>query len=148
VEAIKYKANNLTTRSTTHLSLRTLLLQANSVLRGWATYFRYDASKRTLACVDYFAWWWVFRWLRKKHPKRTYRYLRNRYCGGRWWINDDGVELFRPAKVKVERYRYRGTRILLPWMESLELGIVGRFAKTDYDDISSAGALDESLAVP
>ena len=48
----------------------------------------------------------------------------------------------------MERYRYRGTRILLPWMESLELGIVGRFAKTDYDDISIAGALDESLAVP
>ena len=56
-------------------------------------------------------------------------------------------ELFRPAKVKVERYRYRGTRILLPWMESLELGIVGRFAKTDYDDISIAGALDEMLTV-
>lgn len=148
VEAIKHKVKNLTTRSTTHLSLRTLLLQINSVLRGWATYFRYDASKRTLAYVDYFAWWRVFRWLRKKHPKRTYRYLRNRYCGGRWWINDDGVELFRPAKVKVERYRYRGTRILLPWMESLELGTVGRFARTDYDDISIAGALDESLAVP
>jgi hypothetical protein len=33
-------------------------------------------------------------------------------------FNDDGVELFRPAKVKLERYRYRGARILLPWMES------------------------------
>lgn len=147
VEAIKYKVKNLTTRSTTHLSLRTLLLQVNSVLRGWATYFRYDASKRTLAYVDHFAWWRVFRWLRKKHPKRTCRYLRNRYCGGHWWINDDGVELFQPAKVKVERYRYRGMRILLPWMESLELGTVGRFARTDYDDISIAGALDEMLAV-
>jgi hypothetical protein len=109
VEAIKYKVKNLTTHSTTHSSLGTLLLQVNSVLRGWATYSRYDASKRTLAYVDYFAWWRVFRWLRKEHPKRTYGYLRNRYCGGRWWINDDGVELFRPAKVNVERYRYRGT---------------------------------------
>jgi len=33
-------------------------------------------------------------------------------------------------------------------MESLEFGRVGRFAKTDYDDISIAGALDASLAVP
>jgi RNA-directed DNA polymerase len=147
VEAIKYKVKNLTTRSTTHLSLKTLLLQVNAVLRGWATYFRYDASKRTLAYVDHFAWWRVFRWLRKKHPKRTYRYLRSRYCSGRWWINDDGVELFRPAKVKVERYRYRGVRILLPWMEPLELGVVGRFARTAYDDPSIAGALDEMLAV-
>ena len=26
----------------------------------------------------------------------------------------------------VERYRYRGARILLPWMEPMELGVVGR----------------------
>ena len=32
VEAIKYKVKNLTTRSTIHLSLRTLLLQVNSPL--------------------------------------------------------------------------------------------------------------------
>ncbi len=147
LEAIKYKVKNLTTRSATHLSLRALLLRINPVLRGWATYFRYDASKRTLAYVDYFAWWRVFRWLRKKHPKRTYRYLRTRYCGGRWWINDDGVELFRPAKVTVERYRYRGKRILLPWMEPMELGAVGRFARSDYDDLSNVGALDETLVV-
>jgi hypothetical protein len=60
-------------------------------------------------------------------------------------INDDVVELFRSAKVKVERYR--GARILFPWMESLELGMVGRFARNDYDDASIVGALDEMLAV-
>jgi hypothetical protein len=47
-----------------------------------------------------------------------------------------------------KRYRYRGMRILVPWMESLELGTVGRFARTDYDDIIIAGALDEMLATP
>ena len=110
-------------------------------------YFRYDASKRTLAYIDSFAWRRVFRWLRKKHPGRNIQYLQRRYCGGRWWIHEDGVELFRPSKVKVERYRYRGTRILLPWMESTELGIVGRYARTDYDDTGIVGALDEKLDV-
>ena len=99
VEAVKYKVKSLTTRTTTHLSLRDLLLHLNAVLRGWAMYFRYDASKRTLAYVDNFAWWRVFRWLRKKHPTRNIRYLQRRYCGGRWWIHEDGVELFRPSKV-------------------------------------------------
>jgi hypothetical protein len=47
----------------------------------------------------------------------------------------------------VERYRYRGKRMLLPWMEPLELGAVGRFARNDYDDLSNVGALDETLAV-
>lgn len=148
LNAIKHKVRSLTTRSTTYLSLKQVLYALNPVLRGWATYFRYDASKRTLAYVDHFAWWRVFRWLRKKHPKRTWKYLKGRYCGGRWTLQEGGIELFRPSRVKVERYRYRGARILLPWMEPDELGDVGRFANSAYDDLAYLGALQEDLAVP
>ena len=146
LEAIKHKVRSLTTRSTTYLSLRTVLTQLNAALRGWSSYFRYDASKRTFAYVDSFAWWRVFRWLRKKHPKRTWRYIKQRYCGGRWTIQEHGTELFRPHKVRVERYRYRGTRILLPWMDPVELGDVGRFARADYDDPSFLDELQQRLS--
>jgi len=146
--AIKHKVKTLTTRSTTHHSLKTLLLRLNPVLRGWATYFRYDASKKTLAYVDHFPWWRVFRWLRKKHHERTWRYLRTRYCGGQWRISEAGTELFRPSRVRVEHYRFRGSRIVLPWMPADELGSVGRFARSQYDDPSSLAALEESLKVP
>lgn len=146
LEAIKHKVRSMTTRSTTYLSLRAVLIQLNAVLRGWVSYFRYDASKRTFAYVDSFAWWRVFRWLRKKHPKRTWRYLKQRYCGGRWTIQEHGTELFRPHKVKVERYRYRGTRILLPWMDPAELGLVGRFARSEYDDPSFLDVLQQRLS--
>ena len=145
LEAIKGKVKNLTTRSTTHLALKVLLMRLNPVLRGWATYFRYDASKRTLAYVDHFTWWRVFRWLRKKHPTRRWRHLKSRYCGGTWEISEQGLELFRPSRVKVERYRYRGQRILLPWMDLEELGDVGRYARHEYDDHTYMGALEESL---
>jgi hypothetical protein len=47
----------------------------------------------------------------------------------------------------VERYRYRGARILLPWMEPAEFGVVGRLARTNYDDTGIVGALDEKLEV-
>ena len=47
--------------------------------------------------------------------------------------------------VQVERYRYRGTRILLPWMDPEELGTVGYFARTRYDDPEYVGALQEAL---
>jgi RNA-directed DNA polymerase len=147
LETIKDKVRALTTRATLHLSLRTLLLQLSPVLRGWATYFRYDASKRTLAYVDHFTWWRVFRWLRKKHPGRTVKYLQTRYGVGRWDFQDDGITCFRPSRVKVERYRYRGARILLPWMDPQELGAVGFFARTGYDDPESLGALQEALAM-
>lgn len=145
LDAIKNKVRGLTDRSTTYLSLKAILHAVNPVLRGWSTYFRYDASKRTLAYVDNFAWWRVFRWLRKKHPKRTWTYLKRRYCGGRWTIGEGGLELFRPSKVKVERYRYRGRRILLPWMADDELGQVGRYARSDFDDSTFVGAIEEAL---
>lgn len=147
LDAVKRKVKHLTTRSTTHHSLKTLLLLLNPVLRGWSTYFRYDASKSTLAYVDYYAWWRVFRWLRKKHPKRTWRYLRTRYCGGRWRIQEGNIELFRPSRVKVERYRYRGGRILLPWMEPGELGPVGPFAQVALEEPSILGAMEEGLSI-
>lgn len=148
LEAIKRKVKALTTRSTTHLELGVLLRRINPVLRGWSTYFRYDVAKATLAYVDYFAWWRAFRWLRKKHPSRTWKHLKARYCAGRWSIQDAGVELFRPSRVKVERYRYRGAKILLPWMAPDELGDVGRFAKSEVvDDLAMLGALQEDLCV-
>ncbi len=146
LEAIKQKARSLTTPSTTHLSLEVLLTRLNPVLRGWATYFRYDASKRTFGYVDHFTWWRIVRWLRRKHPKRTWRYLQKRYCADGWKFQDGNVELFRAAKVKVERYRYRGQRILLPWMDAEELGEVGRYAKHGYDDLTYLARLQESLS--
>ena len=145
LEAIKHKVKSLTTRASTYLSLRVLMTHLNPVLRGWATHFRYDASKRTLAYVDHFTWWRVFRWLRKKHPTRTWKYLRQRYSNAAWELREAGVELFRPSRVKVERYRYRGTRILLPWMDPAELGNVGRYAQAGYDEPASLGALQEAL---
>lgn len=145
LNAIRHKVKSLTDRSHRNLSLRTLLILLNPILRGWANYFRYDASKRTLGYVGNYAWWRVFRWLRKKHPERTWRYLRRRYCGGRWEIQEGGLKFFQPAQVKVERYRYRGQRILLPWMDPKELGEVGYYASSMYDDPSYLGDLEERI---
>jgi RNA-directed DNA polymerase len=147
VATVRRKIKSLTDRSTLGLSLRALLFQLNPVLRGWATYFRYDASKRTLAYIDAFAWRRVFRWLRKKHPTRPWRYLRTRYCGGQWAIADGDVALFRPSRVRVERYRFRGTRIALPWMDRTETASMGPYARTTYDDLSVMEALDQALSV-
>ena len=146
VNAIRRKVKRLTSRSTTSLSLKALLYQLNPVLRGWSTYFRYDASKQTLSYVDNYTWWRVVRWLHKKHPRRTWKYIRRRYCGGRWDIQEDGISLFRPSKVKVERYRFRGKRIFLPWMESDELGSIGPYAAARYDDLAVLSLLEDRLS--
>ena len=122
LETIKRKVRSWTGRSTTYLTLEQLLRQLNPVVRGWTTYLRHDAAKRTFAYVYYFVWRRVFRWLWKKHPKRTWKFLRKRCRGRRWEIQPRRFKLFRPHSVKIERYRSRGQRILLPWMAPDDLG--------------------------
>lgn len=146
LETIKRKVRSLTRRSTRNLSLHVLLSRLNPVLRGWSMYFRYDASKRTLAYIDHFTWWRVFRWLRKKHSARTIKHLQRRYGGGRWSLQERGIELFRPSRVRVERYRYRGQRIVLPWTDPDELGREGRYARFEGDEPVYFAGLQEALA--
>lgn len=147
VESIKRKIKNLTTSSTVNRTLTQVLQAINPVLRGWGNYFRFDASKNVLGYVGHFAWWRIFRWLMKKHPKRGRREIKARYYGKGWTPRAGGVGLFDIAKIKVERYRHRGTRILLPWMDPEELGAVSRFARSDYDDPALIGALQEDLTI-
>ncbi|MFD9606328.1 hypothetical protein OG609_42810 [Streptomyces sp. NBC_01224] len=50
----------------------------------------------------------------KKVRRSTWKDLRHRYCGGRWWPVTDEVRLFDPARVKTIRYLYRGMKIPAP----------------------------------
>ena len=66
--SIKHKVKALTGRSTTNLALSELIAALNPVLRGWTTYYQHVSAKRTFGYLDYYVWWRVGRWLRKKHP--------------------------------------------------------------------------------
>jgi RNA-directed DNA polymerase len=102
------------TRRARHRTLADLLRRLNPVLRGWCTYFRHGVSKRTFGYVDHFAFWRVVGWLRKRHLGLKMHALVRRYLPG-WEIGDAGIEMFRPNRFAVERYRYRGTKIPTPW---------------------------------
>jgi RNA-directed DNA polymerase len=102
-------------RQNTNLPLAILLRRLNSLLRGWTTYFRPGVSSVAFNYLRAFTWRQVFRWLRRKHPKRNWKELRRRYCADGWWPTDDEVVLFNPAGVRTTRYRYRGAKIPTPW---------------------------------
>jgi RNA-directed DNA polymerase len=112
--AVKHAVKTLTRHRTAPLPLRKLLVQLNPILRGWTSYFRFAASKRTFAYLDHYSWWRVARWLRKRHKQPTWKRLRRRELKN-WEIGEGGQLLFRPSRVPVERYRYRGTHIPSPW---------------------------------
>jgi RNA-directed DNA polymerase len=72
-------------------------------------------SKATFQYLSSYTWDRVIRWLRRKHRRISWKQLRRRYCGGRWWPASEKRELFNPATVRITRYRYRGTQIPTPW---------------------------------
>jgi len=102
------------TQGGANLSLAALLDWLNPVLRGWTNYFCHGVSKATFSYLGTFAWRRVVLWLRRKHDRVSWRWLRHRYLP-RWRPTEGNVTLFDPAKVTVSRYRYRADRIPSPW---------------------------------
>lgn len=102
-------------RQTTSQELADLLLPLNRVVQGWCTYFRPGVSGQTFQYLRAFLWKHVWSWIRRKHPKSTWKELRRRYCSGGWWPSDNGIRLFNPGKVRITYYRYRGSAIPKPW---------------------------------
>ncbi len=111
--AIKDKVRSLT-RGAMHRTFADLLRRINPVLRGWCNYFRHGVCKRTFSYLDSFVFRRILNWLRKRHNGVSMRRLVRRHLPG-WEICSEGVELFRPQAVKIERYRYRGNQIPTPW---------------------------------
>ncbi|MDQ3092027.1 MAG: reverse transcriptase domain-containing protein [Actinomycetota bacterium] len=114
LRAVMHRIKTLTKRNTTNLSLDALIHALNPILRGWANYYRHAASSRCFAYLSYYLWWRVIRWLRKKHPRLTWKQIKRKYWG-RTWTSPQGARLAWPAEVAVTRYRYRGHRIPSPW---------------------------------
>lgn len=114
--SIKDKVRTIT-RGGTNLPLKVILHRLNSVLRGWANYFRHGVSKATFSYLDAFTWRRVYRWLSRKHKRTGRKQIKRRYYVN-WRPYDGEVTLFNPAKIPVTRYRYRGAQIPTPWPTS------------------------------
>jgi RNA-directed DNA polymerase len=102
-------------RQDTNRPLSVLLGRLNPALRGWCAYFQPGVSSSTYHWLSHLTWWQVIRWIRRKHPRITWKEIRRRYCGGGWWPITARGRLFEPGRVHTTRYRYRGTRIPTPW---------------------------------
>lgn len=95
--------------------LSELLRRINPVLRGWTNYFRHGVSKATFGYLRAYTWARVVNWLRRKHPRANWTWLRRRYLPG-WWPTEGETTLFDPNAVPITWPRYRGQIIdVTPW---------------------------------
>lgn len=115
VAAVRHKVKMLCRHTSINLPLDLLLHRVNSMLRGWCGYFRSGVSSATFSYLSHYTWRSVWRWIRRKHRRSTWKELRRRYCDGGWWPHGQQRVLFDPQTVSTTRYRYRGTVIPSPW---------------------------------
>jgi RNA-directed DNA polymerase len=66
-----------------------LINKLNPKIRGWANYHRHVVSKRRFNRVDYEIFSSLWRWARRRHPKKNQRWTKKKYFaqhGTRNWI--------------------------------------------------------------
>jgi RNA-directed DNA polymerase len=93
-----------TIKAASGMSAVDLISKLNPVIRGWANYHRHEVSKRTFGRVDHNIFSSLWRWARRRHPKKNLRWLKQKYFerrGNRDWCffgetcDDEG----RPIKI-------------------------------------------------
>ena len=109
VMKVKAKLKAMTKRGTTLDSVRDKITAMNYLLRGWANYYRHEASSSTFDYVGSYAFRRMEHWLRKKTRQRIRAIYRQYYRKpGRYltWVAG-GVALYHPGVLmKIDRVRY------------------------------------------
>jgi hypothetical protein len=75
------------------MSAADLIDQLNPKIRGWANYHRHVVSKRTFSHVDHSIFQSLWRWARRRHPKKSSTWLKEKYYernrGNNWCFFGD-----------------------------------------------------------
>ncbi|GAA4897857.1 group II intron reverse transcriptase/maturase [Streptomonospora salina] len=121
-KAVRAKVKEMTGRQTMNMDPAVVFTRLGQILRGWTNYYRHGASKIAFSELDHYVWHRVWKWLRRRHRRRHWRWIVRTYGSprDRWGYAADGVDLFRPAAVPIQRYLYRGNAIPLPWSRQSE----------------------------
>ncbi|HVV69930.1 MAG TPA: group II intron reverse transcriptase/maturase [Gammaproteobacteria bacterium] len=94
-----------------------LILTLNKRVRGWANYYRHAVSKKIFSYVDNCIYDAICRWMKRRHPGKSWNWLRKKYFRSqalRNWIfsvkfrNKDGemknLDLFKAGSVAIKRH--------------------------------------------
>src|SRR5439155_3161488 len=74
-----------------------LIATLNPKIRGWANFHRHAAAKKTFVHVDTAIFNALWRWTRRRHPKKGKRWVKDRYFGR---VGNQNWRFFGTAKDK------------------------------------------------
>jgi hypothetical protein len=107
---LRERIKHLFRRSTTGGTLESRLKWLNPILRGWGNFYRHTwGAKKVFSQLDHYVHWTILRWMRKKHPRMGFKWLKARYGwrkpSGRMirW-HDGDTRVFKVASTPVSRF--------------------------------------------
>lgn len=56
-----------------------LIMQINSVLRGWSNYHKHIVSKEVFKEIDFHLWKLLGKWCKRRHAKKPWKWIREKY---------------------------------------------------------------------
>jgi len=105
-------------KSSGAMTQEALIGQLNPVLKGWAQYHSPVVAKQTFSKLDSLIFWRIWRWAKRRHPRKSADWIRNKYfrsIGGQNWVfaypYKDGKgkrqyrQLYKLAKTAIVRHK-------------------------------------------
>ncbi len=99
------------------MSAGRMIARLNSILRGWTNYHRYIVSKQTFSKISQIIFKAIWRWTKRRHPKKLNQWIKKRYfktIGQRNWVfcgeiegkggKPRQIELYNVPGVSIKRY--------------------------------------------
>jgi len=68
-----------TVRKNLGASPQELILQLNSILRGWTNYHKHIVSKEVFKTIDYYLWRLLGRWCKRRHATKSWKWIKRKY---------------------------------------------------------------------
>ncbi|MGH3456501.1 MAG: group II intron maturase-specific domain-containing protein [Nocardioidaceae bacterium] len=84
------------------------------IVRGWSAYYRTVVSSELFSALDRYLWRLIYKWAKHSHPKKSKRWIVNRYFArfnksrqDRWVFGDrdSGAYLVKHAWTKIVRHQ-------------------------------------------
>jgi RNA-directed DNA polymerase len=86
-----------------------LVKTLNPKKQGWGLYYRHVVSKRTFSKIDKEIYQALWRWAKRRHPKKGNGWIKNRYFktfgGSRWtFTGENGTRLMKMSSLRIRRH--------------------------------------------
>ncbi|WP_254230016.1 group II intron maturase-specific domain-containing protein [Wolbachia pipientis] len=75
----------------------------NSLLRGWGNYYHHVCAKKAFRKIDNEIWHSLWKWAKKRHPRKGLRWIKNRYfkvMGQRQWVFAAPICKNKPKEIR------------------------------------------------